>query len=178
MPVPLPTQVDVDLRRPDAEEVALISRGVVSAVVPSGGLTSMQQLLIAAVFHSMTGHPADLAPEPIDAGAFARGLARRNAAFRTRIVQIMVLNALILRPLPPDVATRVEQFARALSVKEGMLAVAQRFATGSLGLAAFDFERNGYTNTWSAADATALHTSTELASAWEQVVDDPALADR
>ena len=40
-----------------------------------------------------------------------------------------------------------------------MVDVAREFAAGSLGLAAVDFERNGYTSTWGAADAAALHTS-------------------
>jgi hypothetical protein len=45
-------------------------------------------------------------------------------------------------------------------------------------LAALDFERNGYTSEWHAHDAAALHTSRELASAWDQTVDDRELADR
>ena len=48
-----------------------------------------------------------------------------------------------------------------------MIEVAQRFAAGSLGLAAVDFERNGYTADWALGDATTLHTSTELQSAWD-----------
>jgi hypothetical protein len=57
-----------------------------------------------------------------------------------------------------------------------MLAVAQRFSSGALGLAALDFQRNGYTSTWSTSDAAALHTSRELETAWESAVADPALA--
>ena len=65
-----------------------------------------------------------------------------------------------------------------------MLDVADRFAAGNLGLAAVDFERNGYTATWhaedaeDAEDATALHTSRQLVSAWEASVADPDLARR
>jgi hypothetical protein len=47
-----------------------------------------------------------------------------------------------------------------------------------LGLAAVDFERNGYTSTWDAHDAVALHTSHQLASAWDSAVADPVLAQR
>jgi hypothetical protein len=63
-------------------------------------------------------------------------------------------------------------------VDDGLLAVTRKFAQGSLGLAAFDFERNGYTADWDPHRAETLHTSTELASAWDEVVDDPELAGR
>ena len=45
-------------------------------------------------------------------------LAGRNLAFRTRGVQIMVLCALVLRPLPPEVADRIAAYARELLVDE------------------------------------------------------------
>ena len=90
----------------------------------------------------------------------------------------MVLGALILRPLPAVVVDRVAEFARELCVDEEMIAVAREFASGSLGLAAIDFERNGYTASWTPSAASELHTSRELSSAWEATVDDPALAER
>jgi hypothetical protein len=178
VPVPLPEEDAVNLHPPDAAEVLLLARGVVAATTPAGGLTAVQRVLIAALFEAMTGYPAELDAPPLSPAELAEGLAARNDAFRTRIVQIMVLVSLVLRPIPIEVAERVAAYARELSVDDGMLAVAQRFASGSLGLAAVDFERNGYTSTWTAADAAALHTSTELASAWDSVVHDPALAAR
>src|SRR5262249_40656162 len=66
----------------------------------------------------------------------------------------------------------------ALGVEEGMLEVARRFAEGSLELAAFDFERNGYTAGWGSADEAALHTSTELGSAWDFDLADAELGER
>jgi len=158
--------------------VGIISQGVVTAASPQGGLTPIQELLVDALFKAMTGHPVTLDGTTVDAAGFARHLARRTIEFRTRIVQIMVLLGLVLRPLPPDVAARIAQFATELSVDEGMLDVAKRFADGSLGLAAVDFERNGYTSTWKPEDAAALHSSRELASAWDAAVDDPTLAAR
>jgi hypothetical protein len=59
-----------------------------------------------------------------------------------------------------------------------MVEVAQLFAAGSLGLAAVDFERNGYTSDWHPDDRHELHTSSELASAWDLAVHDPPLAER
>ena len=71
----------------------------------------------------------------------------------------MILGALVLRPLPDEVAARVEAFARAMSVDDAMLGVARRFAKGQLGLAAVDFDRNGYTADWAPERSEALRTS-------------------
>ncbi len=90
----------------------------------------------------------------------------------------MLLCALVLRPLPLEVTERIMVYARELGVDEGMIAIARRFAEGALGLAAFDFERNGYTRDWTATDRRELHTSKELASAWDLAVDDDDLAGR
>lgn len=179
MPQPLPADADALLTPPTAEEVALLGRGVVSAVAPAGGCTPLQQVLIEAMFEAMTGHRVDATDvDPIGAEAFAEGLARRNEAFRTRIVQVMLLAELILVPLPEDVADRVAGFAAELSVDDGMIVVARRYAEGSLGLAAVDFERNGYTAGWDESRAEVLGTSAARDDAWGLAVDDPALADR
>ena len=179
VPTPLPTEAETNLRPPDSPEVALLARGIVSAIRPAGGLTELQKLLFDATFEAMTGvtvRVADLAP--ISPHAYAQGLARRNAAFRSRMVQSMIMGALVLRPLPREVADRVAEFARELSIDDGMLAVAQRFAAGNLGLAAFDFDRNGYTADWSPDRSQVLHTSGALDSAWSECVNDRALAAR
>ena len=177
MPTPLPTDADTNLHPPDAPEVELLARGIATAIRPEGGLTDLQTMLLDATFEAMTGvtvHVADLAP--ISAAAYGRGLARRNEAFRSRMVQSMIMGALVLRPLPPDVAERGAEYARELAIDDGMLTVAQRFASGNLGLAAFDFDRNGYTSDWSPERAQVLHTSGELADAWTECVNDASLA--
>ena len=139
----------------------------------------MQRVLIEAICLAMTDHLVILGDyRPLTAHEYAEALRRRNLQFRTRGVQIMVLCALVLRPLPPEVAARVERFARALGVEEGMVGVARRFAEGTLGLAAVDFERNGYTADWGRDDRDELHTSRSLAKAWDLSVDDPVLAAR
>jgi hypothetical protein len=178
VPTPLPDPDAARLVPPDAVETGLVSGGVVTAVAPPGGLTAVQRLLIAAIFEAMTGHPATLDGPPIGPEKFAADLAGRNLAFRTRIVQIMILVGLVLRPLPPEVAERITAFAFELSVDDEMLAVARRFADGSLGLAAMDFERNGYASSWTADDAAALHTSRQLASVWDATVADAELGER
>src|SRR5206468_5039498 len=140
-----------------------------SAMRPAAGLTELQRLLIDAVTEAMTGFVIDAATmEPISAEDYAAGLARRNEPFRSRMLQFMLLGALVLRPIPNDVAGRVTEFAREMSIDDGMLEVAQRFAAGQLGLAAFDFQRNGYTAEWSPERSAALHTSAALQDAWSQ----------
>jgi hypothetical protein len=176
--VPLPSETAVNLARPDRDEVQLIGRGLVSAVAPPTGLTELQRTLLEAVATEMTGYSFDADPEPIEPRAFAEGLARRDEAFRGRIVQVMILGALVLRPLPPEVVAQVRAFAAELGVHEGLLDVCQEFAAGSLGLAALDFDRNGYTADWSADRQVALHTDTPLTDAWDQSVHDPELASR
>src|SRR5262249_15040183 len=101
-----------------------------------------------------------------------------DEAFRSRMVQMMLLGALVLRPLPQVVADQVRAFACELGVDERMLEVAREFAAGTLGLAALDFERNGYLADWLPAHQAALHTTTPLAEAWEQSRHDAELAER
>ena len=177
MPVELPGPDEVLLRPPDADEVTRTARGVASAAAPAGGLTDLQRVLLEALFPAMTGHPVDLRDhEPMSSAELADVLRNRDLQFRTRGVQVMLLCALTLRPLPPDVADRIADYARELRVDEAMIGVARQFAAGSLGLAAIDFERNGYTATWRPADIAALHASTEIESAWDVAVHDAALA--
>jgi hypothetical protein len=179
MPVPPPTDDDVLLAPPDAEETQQTALGIAAAIAPPGGLTDLQRVLLEAVCQAMTGNPVDVSrPQPVTPAEFAQLLKRRTIEFRTRGVQVMLLCALVLRPLPAVVAERIAAFAAELGVDEGMIEVAQRLASGSLGLAAMDFERNGYTSTWHADAAAELHTSAELHAAWDLAVADPGLAAR
>ena len=176
MPVALPDDSTVLLVPPDAAEAAFVARGVATAVAPEGGLTALQDMLLRAFFESMTSHVVDPAlGDPIGPAEFAAGLARRNLAFRTRVVQAMLLTELILRPLPPAVVARVEAVAYELGVADDMLDVAHRYSAGSLELAQADFARNGYLASIGAERLHALHT-VALDDAWGQVIDDPALA--
>ena len=178
MPEPLPDPATAKLTPPDAAEVELLSRGVVTAVTPAGGMTETQLLLLRAVFMAMTGFPATLGAPELDPEGLAQALALRTLEFRTRIVQIMILLGLVLRPIPAEVADRITTYASEMCVDEGMLEVARSFAHGSLGLAALDFDRNGYTSTWDSAAAGSLHTSSRLDSAWDFAPADDSLAGR
>ena len=149
--------------------------------MPNEGLRPLQATLIEAMCDAMTGHaidPWNLAT--IDAAAFAEGLRHRNAEFRTRIVHLMLIGMMVLVPLPDDVCDRVAEFADELGVRDdvNMLQVARDYASGSLGLALIDFERNGYTTTWTPEDTAHIHTSSALQAGWDFDVNDPALAAR
>lgn len=178
MTVPLPDVTHVNLNPPDAAEVAALGRGVHGVVAPTGGLTELQRLLIDASFTAMTGFPPDIDSTPFNVQEFAGLLATRDAAFRARIVQLVVLFALVLRPLPPDVITRASDFASEVGVEEGMLTVAREFASGSLGLAAIDFERNGYGSDWGTDGQAMLQSQAAVGGPWDVVVNDPVLAGR
>jgi hypothetical protein len=179
MSVPLPGPREVWLTPPDAAEVQAIACGVASVAAGPGGLTSLQRTLIEAFFPAMTAHEVDVdAFWPVTPHELAVTLAPRNLAFRTRVVQLLLLSALVLRPLPEEVAARISEAARELCVDEEMVDIAREFAAGSLGLAAFDFDRNGYTAEWDAKDTEILHASRNLESAWDVSVTDPALTAR
>lgn len=175
MPVPLPAPGAARLGPPDRAEAQTCLDAVVTAIDPGGGPTELQRMLTEAAFASLTGH-ACTADRTVSSADLAAALADRDEAFRTRILQTMILGALVLRPLPEAVADRVTDYAVELSVDDGMLAVARRFASGQLGLAAVDFERNGYTADWQPDRASTLHASDELREAWQLSVDDPMLA--
>jgi hypothetical protein len=179
MPVPFPGPNEVRLTPPDATEVQAIASGVASVSAGPAGLTPLQRTLITAFFPAMTAHEVDVdALWPATPHDLAVTLAPRNLAFRTRVLQLILLSALVLRPLPEEVAARIAESARELCVDEGMVDVAREFADGSLGLAAFDFDRNGYTAEWDASHSDMLHTARNLDAAWDVSVTDPDLAAR
>ena len=176
MPVPMPTDDEVDLNPPTAEESVANAAGVLSATRTADGNTEFQRLLIEATFEAMTGHRVDTADLPVvTAEQAAETLRHRAEPFRMRMVHMMVLSALVLRPLPPEVADRVAAFSHELGIDDDLLRTVQQFADFDHALAAVDFERNGYTADWSDEQTEALHTSAPLRG-WDANEDDPALA--
>ena len=180
MPVPLPDADTVNLHPPDAAEAQLLAEGLASAVAGREGLLPVQRSLIEALFPAMTGHVVILPDRPeMSPSRLAEVLARRDLAFRSRAVQLMLLCALVRHPLPDDVAENVAAFARELGVEEAMVDVAREFAAGSLDLAARDFRRNGYEGSWNREETTAaVHSTRTLGEAWALDTDEPELAAR
>jgi hypothetical protein len=177
--IPFPSPGEVDSQPPGVEESAGTARLLVAAAAPGGTPTPLQRTLLAAVVSAMTGHTVAVPrAETASVEDLATVLTRRSAEHRERILQVAVLAALVLRPMPPEVSERMDRLARVLGVDDGMLSVARRMSAGSFGLAAIDFDRNGYTSEWQPEDAALLHTSEDLADAWSLVVHDPQLAAR
>jgi hypothetical protein len=174
--VPLPGP-DIVLREPPTEaEVRTMVGAFCTAAAPPDGLTTVQRAVIQAVSESMTGVFVDVdTAVPVTAAEFAEAMRVRDAAFRTRMVQMMLLSELLLVPLPPEVAARVEDYAYRLGVADDMIAVARRVAHGSLGLALMDFERSGYFSRMLETPPEHLHTTRHLEDAWQLAADDPAL---
>jgi hypothetical protein len=152
MPVPLPGDADVLRTPPDeAEASRVVARGIMSAVTPDGGLTPLQHTLLGAIYRSMMGFEidtfaveAELAEHPYGPNDFAADLASRDAQFRGRMVQTMVIGELVLNPLPADVSRRVGEFAAELGVRDDLEDVLRGYAESGRQLAAIDFDRNGY----------------------------------
>jgi hypothetical protein len=180
VPVPFPTAETVNLVPPDASEAQTMADGVATAVAGQEGLLPIQRALIESYLPAMTGHRITLADRPrVRPEEWADALARRNLAFRTRVVQVMLLCALVIHPIPDDVAETIGGYARELGVEDGMVDVAREFAAGSLDLAAHDFRRNGYEGTWNETEsAAAVHSSRVLHDAWAFSDSDPELAAR
>ncbi len=138
-------RADIDIGGHDIEEVTLVARGIATAVAPETGLTDVQAELLQAIAAALTGHQVDyLALEPLGPADLADVLARRDLAYRQRIVHHMVLGELVLRPIPVVVAHRVAKYAEALGVRDNFVRVARRYAQGAYGLAWMDLARSGF----------------------------------
>jgi hypothetical protein len=129
----------------DPDEVTLVARGIATAVAPEGGLTDVQADLLEAIASALTEIDVDYrALEPVGPVELADGLAKRDPSYRQRIVHLMVLGELVLRPIPVVVAHRVATYAEALGVQDDFVRVARRYAQGAYGLAWMDLQRNGF----------------------------------
>lgn len=176
MPIPFPNEEEVNLNPPDFDESLLNAAGILSATRPAGGNTEFQYLLIEATFEALTGHRISCSDLPhVSPQESAQNLANRAEGFRMRMVHMMVLSALVLRPLPPEVAEQVAAYSRELGIDDQLLSTVAEFASSDTALAAVDFERNGYTSDWSPERSAALHSD---AAGWDSAGDDPALAEQ
>jgi hypothetical protein len=129
----------------DPGEVALVARGIATAVAPDGGLTDVQAQLLGAIAEALTGVTVDYHDlAPLGPDELAAVIGTRDLEYRQRIVHHMVLGELVLRPIPIVVAHRVSKYAAALGVHDDFVRVARRYAQGAFGLAWLDLARNGF----------------------------------
>jgi hypothetical protein len=162
-----------------ADEALLIARGVASAVDPGGGLAAVQVSLLGAVHTALMATDIDFSGlDPLGPEDLAGALAARPPDFRHRVVHHMVLGELILRPIPPEVARRVEEYARALGIDDRFVRIARRYAQGAFGLAWLDLHRSGFAEHWERARMDQLKTDVKLEHQLAAGVEDPALAER
>lgn len=161
-----------------AAEAMLVARGVASAVATDDGLTEVQASLLGAVHAALTGVEVDFSQtEPIGPEELARALRAAPRFLRHRVVQDMVLGELVLRPIPPEVARRVEVYAQALEIDDRFVRVARRYAQGAFGLAWLDLQRSGFAEHWERARMDQLRTTVKLEHQLAAGVEDAVLAD-
>jgi hypothetical protein len=167
---------DADL---SADEISAIARGVASAVEPAGGISSAQASLLGAIHSALLGGELDhTALEPLAPEDLADELAARPPELRHRVVHLMVLGELILRPIPPEVALRVEHYARALGIDDRFVRVARRYAQGAFGLAWLDLRHSGFAEHWERARKDQLRTRVLLEDQLAAGVEDEELAEQ
>lgn len=178
VPVPLPSPDEVDLVPPTRDELRLIAGGVRTNAAPDSGFTDLQQLIVEAQLEALGGVEYDTAwtgdvVSPMD---LARGLRRRDEFVRSRILQQVVLAALVLNPTPPEVIERIGQVATALGVSSNFLGDVERYGPESYDAAIIDFARNGYAGDFTARHRPVLRTDRDIGDGWAVIEDDPALA--
>ena len=160
---------------PERDEVLAVARGMATAVAPNSGITNAQAAILRAVTNAVTGIDVNYqALDPLGPDELANHLADRGLHYRHRIVHHMVLAEIVLRPLPSDVAARVTRYATALGVSDDFVALAHRYAEGTLDLAAFDLRRSGFEERWDDDRSTPLHTKTPLPDPFDGI-EDPEL---
>ena len=99
--IPLPGPDETLLMPPTAEEVQVIAGAAITACAPPDGITVTQRAVILAVTESMTGIAVDVeALAAVSADEFGEAMRFRNAAFRTRMLQLMLLGELLARSAP------------------------------------------------------------------------------
>lgn len=152
-----------------------MSGAFVAALGGPGELSDLQAVSVAAITYSMTGFRFDASSLPATTPTeLALALSDRAAPWRTRILHVMLIGALLLEEIPATLQKRIEDYAEALGVHDDMLTVTSGLAAGSLAAARDDFQRSGYEGDWSQSES--LQTDHQLDHAWDIVEHDPALA--
>ncbi|UDY35086.1 ubiquinone biosynthesis protein COQ4 [Dermatobacter hominis] len=169
---------DVEESGASCDEARLIARAVATAVAADGTPSESQASLLRAVHRSTRGLDVDFcALEPLGPAELAEALAATPPDVRHRIVHDMVLGELILRPIPPEVARRVGEYAAALGVDDRYVRVARRYAQGAFGLAWLDLRRSGFAEHWEDARMDQLKTTVRLEDQLAAGAEDSALAE-
>lgn len=159
------------------ERVALVARGISSAVAPDTAAEPVQASLLGSVLEALMGVAIDFQDlEPLGPAELASAMAGADPAFCRRVVHLMVLGELILRPIPPEVARRVAVYSEALGIEDQFVRIARRYSQGAFGLAWLDLHHSGFAEHWEAARMDQLRTAVKLPDQLSPGVTDPQLA--
>jgi hypothetical protein len=172
-----PSVETADWDDPSEQEVLTVSAAFADALGGPDDLTDLQVMTLAAITNAMTGYDFDLNTlPPATPETLALALNDRAAPWRTRILHVMLIGALLLKEIPHSVQSRLQAYADALGIHDDMLVLTSQLADGSKSAALEDFQRSGYEGDWKQSDS--LQTNQTLDSAWAIVDDDAALAQR
>ena len=144
MPVPFPG-ADARLTPPDAAEILVTARAVYSAASGPDGFTDLQYHVYSAHISAMTGghiNPDYL--ELMTPEEFAEEMRYREESFRIRMVELMVLCAFMVDPVPYEIIDRIEGYARELSLDGELVKIARSQLAGARELVKEDSTRAGY----------------------------------
>jgi hypothetical protein len=132
---------------PDPELVPVCVRGVRSGAAAPDGLTEVQADVIGAVAAQVFHHPVDdpATLEPISPAELASAVT--DPAVRHQMVVGMLGLSLMAHPPDPTGPDRIEAYAKALGVDEGLLAATRRYVEGHRRWMLFDFARHSVLRT-------------------------------
>ena len=161
-----------------ADEAILIARGIASAVGQDGHVSRTQASLLTEVIDAAFEVRVDVASlESLSPEALAEVMVGQSQEVRRRVVHIMVLGELILRPIPLDVAVRVATYAKAMDAYDQFVRIAHRYAQGGFGLAWIDLHDNGFAEHWQMVRMDQLKSNVKLENQLALGVEDGPLAE-
>ena len=175
----VPSNEEANWDDPSEAEVRMVSGAFLTALGGPTGISDLQAVTLAAITYSMTGYRYDPSDLPVvSPEELAATLADRAGPWRTRLLHVMLIGALLLKEIPVAVQANIEGYAAALGAHDDMLDITRKMSLGSMTAARADFSRSGYEGRWDSSDTGALHTTERLDDVWTVVEDDPALAER
>lgn len=170
-----------DHRLPPAlppETAIVAARAIATAVCPEHGHTPVQISLMRNVLDALLDIGVELDRlDPLTAEELGDAVVDQPEITRRRIVHLMVLAELVLRPIPPEVARRVADYARSMDIDDQFVRIARRYAQGGFGLAWMDLHRSGFAEHWEDARMDQLRTTVRLEHQLAAGVEDAALAE-
>ena len=161
------------------QEVTILARGIATAIAPETGLEPVQASLLGAVTEALMDAAVDCRRlEPLGPDELAIEMSGFDEDQRHRVVHHMVLGELVLRPIPPAVAKRVETYATALGIEDRFVRIARRYAQGAFGLAWVDLRHSGFAEHWENARMDQLKTNVKASDQLALGQADPELEAR